>query len=186
MSTRAPGSSPQKNATQSAPPPPYSTTSVGPKPVAASPDQSPSPVNTAPNDASNIDVDMQNSDLGSPIALATDLPERSESPPWQLDPTSLISRSMIDGAYPKLLSVLESWKTDPSVAGRVAVFMEYGVDIKALPGNFGQHLVYRKNADTPLHIVFFGEIAPTSYGTALGAKGNHYVGTSGNVGTPSF
>ena len=56
--------------------------------------------------------------------------------------------------------------------------------MKPLPGNFRQHLVYWKTADMPLHIVFLGEIAPTSYGTALGAKGNHYIGTSGNVWIP--
>ena len=88
---------------------------------------------------------------------------------------------MLEGAYPKLLNVLEMWKADPAVAGRVAAFMEYGVDVNPFPGTFGQHLLYRKNSDTPLHIVFFGEIAPMSYGTALGAKGNHYVGSSGNV-----
>ena len=116
MSTRTPRSSPQKTYSQAAAPPPYST-----------PVRSPSPVHTANSvsvNVSNIDVKMQNNVLGSPIGLSMDLPERSESPPWIIDPMSLISRSMIDGAYPKLLSVLETWKSDPSVAGHVAVFME--------------------------------------------------------------
>lgn len=111
MSTKTPASSPQKTFNHTAAPPPYSTTSVESTPI-----RSLSPVNTTNKvsvDESSPDVEMENNVLGSPIGLSMELPECSESPAWIVDPTSLISRSMIDGAYPKLLSVLEGWKLSP-------------------------------------------------------------------------
>ena len=141
----------------------------------------PSDVETSDSPAGN-----NNDHLDSPIQLSTDAAEREGSADWFIDPNSFLARSTVDGAYPKMLSAFDSWKTDPSVSGRVAAFMEYGMDLKAFPGNFGKHLVYRKTQDTPLHIVFFGEIAPANCGTALGAKGNHYIGTSGNVSLAAF
>lgn len=189
ISTKTSESTPVKTTSPAAKPPPYSKSPLPSIPIPSSPLQS-SVTSASPTvnaaDSQKEDVQMDEEMLSSPITLSSNTGERSDSPPWTVDPSSLISRCMLDGAYPKMLSVLETWKSDPAVAGRVAAFMEYGVDIKPLPGNFGQHLVYRKNSDTPLHIVFFGEIAPTSYGTALGAKGNHYVGTSGNVSMFSF
>ena len=103
------------------------------------------------------------------------------SPAWEIEPHSYLSRCMVDGAYPKLLSALETWKQDPAIAARVAAFMEYGPDMKTFPANFGKHLMYRKTRDTPLHIVFFGEVADPSFGTELGARGNHYISMAGNV-----
>ena len=58
-------------------------------------------------------------------------------------------------------------------------------------GNFGKTL-YKKSPpnaisqDNPgtagdeLGLVFFGEICPSAYGTAISAKGNHFAGTSNN------
>ena len=104
-----------------------------------------------------------------------------DSPAWEIEANSYLSQCMVDGAYPKLLSALETWKQDGAIASRVAAFMEYGPDMKTFPANFGKHLMYCKTCDTPLHIVFFGEVADPSFGTALGARGNHYVGMAGNV-----
>lgn len=49
-------------------------------------------------------------------------------------------------------------------------------------GGFGKTL-YKKAPpieDDELGLVFFGEICPSTYGTAISAKGNHYVGTAEN------
>lgn len=123
-------------------------------------------------------------DLTSPIQLSTDIAKREGSSDWIIDPTSFLACSTVNGTYVKMLTAFDAWKMDPSIAGCIAAFMEYGTDLKPLPGNFSKHLVYRKTQDTPLHIVFFGEITPTNCGTALGAKGNHYIGTSGNMRLP--
>ena len=128
----------------------------------------------------NMDTD-EKSPLLPPAEINTDTQGHPGSPEWEIEPHSYLSRCMLDGAYPKLLSALESWKNDPAIASHVAAFMEYGADIKSFPATFGKHLMYRKTRDTPLHIVFFGEVAEPTFGTALGARGNHYIGTAGNV-----
>ena len=189
ISTRTIQMMPSKVVNDLAAPLPYSTSLPPSSPNLTSPVESSSlPNSPSQKTSDNAKEDSQNNSemLGSPITLSADTHQRSESPAWSVDPTSLIACCMVDGTYPKMLNVLETWKTDPAVLGRVAAFMEYSVNVKSMPGNFGQHLIYRKNSDTLLHIIFFGEIAPTSYGTALGAKGNHYVGTSGNVSLFSF
>ena len=129
----------------------------------------------------NLSTNNEDQILHSPIQLAIDQTERKASPDWNIDTNSFFARLAVEGAYLKMLSAFESWKADPTIMACIAAFMDYGTDLKALLGNFGKHLIYHKTRDTPLQIVFFGEIVPMTFGTSLGAKGNHYIGTAGNV-----
>lgn len=143
-------------------------------------------LNESVTSATTNNVDSMDTDeilaLLPPAEIDDDTPAAPGSPDWEIDSHSYLNRCTLDGAYPKLLSALETWKKDPTIAGRVAAFMEYGADMKCFPATFGKHLMYRKMRDTPLHIVFFGEVAEPNFGTALGARGNHYIGSAGNVG----
>ena len=132
-------------------------------------------------DPANESNDSKLTTLLPSIQIDNEAEPGSGSPPWEIEPDSFLARSMVDSAYHKMLKAFKAWKNDPACATRVAAFMEYRKDIKAMPVNFGKHLMYQKTHDMPLHIVFFGEIARTQFGTALGARGNHYVGTAGNV-----
>ena len=102
------------------------------------------------------------------------------SPEWDDVLFKYMERNTKEGAYTNLLDVLQQWKKDDTASTRVAAFMKFGKDIKRFPA-FGGHFSYRRDKDTPLRIVFFGEVAPINAGTALGARGNHYPGTATNV-----
>lgn len=163
-----------------------------PSPAMSKPPSSPAPTESGDSSQTSTVQSVITQDLSDDLSMdvvsteiADPSTEQDDSLPWVIDDNSFIARALDDGAYPKMLAAFKTWKADPSVVGRVASFMEYGTDIKAFPGTFGQHVVYRKTRDTPLQMVFFGEIAPHSYGTALGAKGNHYVGTTGHVRSAS-
>ena len=50
-------------------------------------------------------------------------------------------------------------------------------------GSFGKTLYKRTRPSdegdaAELGLVFFGEVCPSTYGTAISAKGNHYAGTA--------
>lgn len=102
------------------------------------------------------------------------------SPDWEQIAHGYLERNAPGGAYDKLLTILTDWKSNPENASRVAAFMEVGKDIAPFP-SFENHLTYRRDQDTPLQIVFFGEVAAENCGTALGARGNHYAGGPAKV-----
>lgn len=104
------------------------------------------------------------------------------SPDWDETSLKYMKRNTFNGAYTNLLNVLQEWKNDDAAATRIAAFMTFDDDIKPFPA-FGGHTTYRRKKDTPLRIVFFGEVAPANAGTALGARGNHYPGTVNDVHT---
>ncbi len=75
--------------------------------------------------------------------------------------------------------------------------LEYGKDFTRYyyppekEGAFGKtlyKLTPAKEGEEPseLSVVFFGEICPSSFGTTLSAKGNHYAGTAENPKVLSF
>ena len=132
-------------------------------------------------DPANESNDSKLTTLLPSIQINNEAEPGSGSPPWEIEPDSFLARSTVNGTYHKMLKAFEVWKNDPACTTRVAAFMEYGKDVKTMPANFGKHLMYHKTHDMPLHIVFFGEIARTQFGTALRARENHYVGTEGNV-----
>ena len=165
----APKSNTRRNHTRTANVPPPSS----PIPSAVPPPSSPVPSVTFSEDNNTFSGDLPPDESAPPSDSVTN--DSRMSPDWDLPDNSYLARAGPEGAYARLLEALLDWKTKPAQAARVAAFMQYGTDIEPYP-HYAEHLNYRKVSDSPLHIVFFGEVASENCGTSLGARGNHFVG----------
>lgn len=108
---------------------------------------------------------MDSISLGSPKPSA--IADSCMSPKWDDVFLKYMEQNTKDGAYATLLDVLQEWKKDNMAASRVTAFMKLDQDIKCYPAS-NRHFSYQCNKETPLHMVFFGEVAPTNAGTSMG------------------
>ena len=90
------------------------------------------------------------------------------------------------GVYTYLLNELTADEKNLSAHAGHLSFAEVGTHYHAFAQEYGPHKTYRMRKTEDHVFKGFGQVMPSTEGTALGAMGNHYSGPFGQVRFSSF
>ena len=117
----------------------------------------------------------------SDIGVIDSLPWIIPTTPTGQEDLAFKSRNVPQGVYTYLLNELIADEKNAAVHGGHLSFAEIGIHYHAFAQEYGPHKTYRLRKTEDHVFKGFGQVMPSTEGTALGAMGNHYSGPFGQV-----